>query len=960
MLLSAPRIMDKKAQFKDSLNLPNTAFPMRANLAQRERDHLAAWDAAKLYDEIQKKHADDPTYILHDGPPYANGHIHIGHALNKILKDIIVKSKTMSGYRAPYVPGWDCHGLPIEHQVLKKLGSKKAEMSKIEIRQKCRESALRFVDIQKEEFKRLGVFGEWEDPYLTLTPAYEADIIRQFGKVVATGGVYKGKKPVLWCASDETALAEAEVEYADKTSPSIYVKFRVTDSKEVFSSDSEDTTFFVIWTTTPWTLVANKAIAVHPTLNYRRVSTPAGHLIVAEDLVDQSMKTFGFESEACEVSSEVWSGEALEGIVCQHPWLDQTAPVILGDHVTLEQGTGCVHTAPGHGQEDYEVGLKYDLEVYAPVDHQGRFTEEAGSYAGLKVFEANTPIIALLRERAALLSAGEIAHSYPHCWRCKNPVIFRATEQWFISMAENHLRERALKTIAEDVKWIPKWGQDRIEGMISNRPDWCISRQRVWGVPIVAFLCLDCREPFLSESIINAVADLMAAGPGSDLWFSKSAAELLPKGTVCPNCAGTSFQQEQDILDVWFESGVSHAAVLKTRPNLAWPADLYLEGSDQHRGWFHSTMLVSLMTDAQVPYKTVLTHGFVVDGAGKKMSKSLGNVIAPQEIINQDGADILRLWVAATDFSGDIRISPDILKQISEAYRKIRNTCRFLISNLSDFSLSDGHSVSPNDFQEIDLWALDRLRLLNEKVQKAYGESTFHVVYHSLNNFCAVDLSSFYLDIIKDRLYTSAKNAPVRRAAQAVMQEILLTLVRLMAPILSFTAEEIWPHLSEDLRQENSVHLSNFVPIKPADLKRLKHWEGLMRVRESVSGVLETARKEHSIGNSLQAAVALSAKAPLYDKLVALEGFLPAFFIVSQTRLDEWQGEDVSEALPADDWLFEKTDNELGLKIRVTAALGEKCERCWMFQVEVGSNPSYPTLCSRCAEVFTSETHHES
>ncbi len=951
--------MDKKPQYKETLNLPSTAFPMRANLAQRELEVLSEWEKADLYAEIQNKHEGDPVYILHDGPPYANGHIHIGHALNKILKDIIVKSRTMGGLRAPYVPGWDCHGLPIEHQVLKKLGSKKRGMSKIEIRQKCRESALRFVDIQREEFKRLGVFGEWEKPYLTLTPDYEANIVREFGKVVATGGVYKGKKPVLWCTSDETALAEAEVEYADKTSPSIYVKFRVADSKGVFPLKNEKT-YFVIWTTTPWTLVANKAIALHPALRYRCVKTVVGDLIIAEDLVEQTLKSIGFKKEDCTLYEESWMGEALEGIVCRHPWLDQDAPVILGEHVTLEQGTGCVHTAPGHGQEDYEVGLKYRLSVHAPVDHQGRFTEGNAPFTGLKVFEANPKIIELLREKSALLSAGDIEHSYPHCWRCKNPVIFRATEQWFISMAENDLRDRALKSIAETVQWIPKWGQDRIEGMITNRPDWCISRQRVWGVPIVAFACLNCRTPFTSKSMIDHVADLMEAGPGSDIWFSKSADELLPEGTVCPKCGGSSFQQENDILDVWFESGVSHAAVLKTRADLSWPADLYLEGSDQHRGWFHSTLLASLMTDGQVPYKTVLTHGFVVDGMGKKMSKSLGNVIAPQEVIKKDGADILRLWVAATDFSGDIRISPDILKQISEAYRKIRNTCRFLISNLSDYVVEKDLTHPEIDLQEIDLWALDRLHVVNQKVQQAYQEATFHVVFHTLNNFCAVDLSAFYLDIIKDRLYTSSQNAPERRAAQAVMQEILSTLVRLMAPILSFTSEEIWRHLPERQKSESSVHLARFFPPKHTDHDRLKHWEGLMQIREAVSVVLETARKERAIGNSLQAAVALSAKPAVYKKLAGLGPFLPAFFIVSQADLKPWDEEAPAEQSASNDWVFEKTVEALGLNISVTAARGNKCERCWMIQEDVGSDSAFPTLCKRCAAVVASGTSHES
>ncbi len=949
--------MDKLPSYKESLNLPQTDFPMRAQLAQREVTQLENWESVRLYDEIQKRHATHPTYILHDGPPYANGHIHIGHALNKILKDIIIKSKSMSGFRTPYVPGWDCHGLPIEHQVLKKLGSKKRVMSKIEIRQKCRESALHFVKIQKEEFKRLGIFGDWENPYLTLTPDYEAAIVREFAKVFATGGVYKGKKPVLWCSSDETALAEAEVEYADKVSPSIYVTFKIKDALGRLSEADAADTSFVIWTTTPWTLVANKAIALHPRLKYCLIKTPLGQVILAEDLVDVSMKAFGFAAGSFEVTDQHWLGEALEGILCQHPFLDQASPIILGEHVTLEQGTGCVHTAPGHGQDDYEVGLRYNLDVYAPVNHYGKFTEEAGAFAGLKVFDANKKILETLENKNALLSAGEISHSYPHCWRCKKPVIFRATEQWFISMAENDLRTRALKSISKDVKWIPKWGQDRIEGMISNRPDWCISRQRVWGVPIVAFGCLACRKPFSSEAIIKHVADLMeTTGEGSDLWFSKSAEDLLPEGTVCPECGGKSFQQEQDILDVWFESGVSHAAVLKARPNLSWPADLYLEGSDQHRGWFHSTMLASLMTDDCLPYKTVLTHGFVMDGAGKKMSKSLGNVIAPQEIIKQNGADILRLWVAATDFSGDMRISPDILKQVAEAYRKIRNTCRFLLGNLHDFSVEESlHEIKVEDFQEIDFWALDKLHLLNEKVQRAYNESTFHVVFHAINNFCAVDLSAFYLDILKDRLYASAKDAPERRIAQSVMQEILMTLVRLMAPILSFTAEEIWQNLPKDLKVDDSVHLSTFPKIEKVDPKRLQHWEGLLQVREAVSIVLETARKERKIGNSLQAKVTIEVKEALYEKLKKHLIFLPEFFIVSQVHLSEWKAGRQIDPLEETEWIFENTVDALGLKIQITAALGGKCARCWIYREDLGTQSTYPTLCKRCTEVIISE-----
>ncbi|MBI3802741.1 MAG: isoleucine--tRNA ligase [Nitrospirae bacterium] len=947
--------MEKKADYKQSLHLPKTDFPMRANLTQREVEQLAQWENDRLYERIQREHAGHEKYILHDGPPYANGHIHIGHALNKILKDFVVKSRAMSGRSAPYVPGWDCHGLPIEHQVFKELGPKKQGMSKTEIRKRCREYAEKFVQIQREEFKRLGVLGDWEHPYLTMTPDYEAAIVREFGKVVAAGGVYKGKKPVLWCPVDETALAEAEVEYADHTSPSIYVKFSVKDPKGKFAVRPDGETFVVIWTTTPWTLVANEAIALHPSFTYRLVKTPAGELILAEKLIDACMKRFHFEPGTYEITEGAWAGSELEGVLCRHPWLDRDAPVILGEHVTLEQGTGCVHTAPGHGQEDYEVGLRYHLPVYAPVDNQGRFTNEAGEFAGQRVFEANRAIIDLLKTRGMLLKEEAIAHSYPHCWRCKNPVIFRATEQWFISMEKNHLRRRAIETIEHGVEWIPKWGKDRILGMMQSRPDWCISRQRVWGVPIVAFDCLDCGTVLYSKEIADYVADLMEKEGGSDLWFSKSASELLPSGTACPSCKGGRFQQEHDILDVWFESGVSHAAVLKNSkrwPELKWPANLYLEGSDQHRGWFHSSLLTALETDGRAPYDAVLTHGFVVDGAGKKMSKSAGNVVAPQEVINKYGAEILRLWVSATDFREDVRISQDILGQLVEAYRKIRNTCRFLLSNLYDFHLSDG-PVPEEDLLEIDRWALHRLQLLNEKVQRAYGEAEFHLIFHALNNFCAVDLSAFYLDILKDRLYASGAKSPERRAAQSVLLETLTTLVRLMAPILSFTAEEIWSFIPSDLKSAPSVHLTTFPPIRklqPAEQTFLDHWNELISIREEVSRLLEQQRKEKKIGNSLEASIILYARGdawvahdfPFYKLLERYKNFLPTFFIVSQVELQPWdkKPEGISPV-------------KEGLAIEVWPARGTKCERCWIYREDVGVKAEYPTLCGRCAGVIS-------
>ncbi|MFQ5542977.1 MAG: isoleucine--tRNA ligase [Nitrospiria bacterium] len=951
MLVSRPSDMGNKANYKKTLQLPKTTFPMRGNLVQMEVKQLAEWKKDRLYRSLQSSFTHKKKYILHDGPPYANGHIHIGHALNKILKDIIIKSRSMSGYATPYVPGWDCHGLPIEHHVLKALGHKKREMTKVQIRQRCREYAQKFVNIQKEEFIRLGIFGDWDSPYLTLTPEYEATIVREFGKVAATGGVYRGKKPVLWCAQDETALAEAEVEYADHVSPSIFVKFRVDDAKEKFASDSGKGIFFVIWTTTPWTLVANKAIALHPAIAYRLIETPMGDLIVAEERVDQCMNAFGLQPGSYRLKKSSWTGRDLEGIICRHPWLDQNAPIILGNHVTLEQGTGCVHTAPGHGQDDYEVGLKYGLEVYAPVDQHGRFTKEAGAFSEKKVFDANKDIISRLLSKDALLKQDEISHSYPHCWRCKKPVIFRATEQWFISMSHNSLRDRAIEAIENDVRWIPKWGKERIFGMIKTRPDWCVSRQRVWGVPIVAFICTQCHFPLLSQTVINHVADLMTREKeGSDIWFSKSTEDLLPEGTSCEKCNGETFEKEGDILDVWFESGVSHAAVLKERSELAWPADLYLEGSDQHRGWFHSTLLAALMTDGKAPYKAVLTHGFVVDGLGKKMSKSDGNVISPEEIIKQNGADILRLWVAATDFREDVRISPDILTQLIESYRRIRNTCRFLLGNLHDYN-PETTSVPDNDLLEIDRWALDRLSRLNQKVQMAYRDSAFHLVVQSLTNFCAVDLSSFYLDILKDRLYTSFENAPERRAAQSVIQEIIATLIPLMAPILSFTAEELWKHLPEKLKTESSVHLSQFHSLNPPDGARLKRFDQLIQIREEVSRILEIARKDQKIGNPLEARVTLHAKAPLLQQLIQFQAFLPSLFIVSQVALHDWDAS-TPVKLDSDVWTYQQTLTDEGLSIQVSPARGLKCERCWTYQETVAKDDVHPGLCRRCVDVM--------
>jgi len=951
---------DPPKSYRDTLNLPTTSFPMKADLTRQEPEQLGRWEADGVYRAIRERRRGQSAFILHDGPPYANGHIHIGHALNKILKDIIVKSKTMEGRDAPYIPGWDCHGLPIEYQVLKNLGPKKKEMSLSEVRALCREYADRFIAIQRDEFKRLGVFGDWARPYLTMTPDYEAAIVREFGRIVDTGSVYKGKKPVLWCPNDRTALAEAEVEYADHTSPSIYVTFPLRDSLDIDLVDLfkphgiSDPAMrrlkgrhlsVVIWTTTPWTLVANRAICVHPDLEYVLCIVGSDAYIVAQGRLKPFTEELGFTNKNQVIGP--FKGSAIRGWVFSHPWLDQPSPIILGKHVTLEQGTGCVHTAPGHGQEDYVVGLENHLEVYAPVDDRGRFTGEAGSFSGHNVLDANAAIIDLLRSKGRLLHAATISHSYPHCWRCKNPVIFRATEQWFIAMDQpdtegKTLRQRALEEI-DSVTWIPRWGRERIVGMMANRPDWCISRQRVWGVPIVAFVCTGCRAPLFSKTLADDVADQMEQAGGSDIWFSKSAEELLPHGTTCPRCEGHRFEKEQDILDVWFESGVSHAAVLRRWPNLAWPADLYLEGSDQHRGWFHSSLLTALLVRPHsAPYRAVLTHGFVVDGEGKKMSKSAGNVVAPQQVIQQHGAEVLRLWVAAEDYRDDVRISPAIMGHLVEAYRKIRNTCRFLVANVGDFD-PRRDAVGPERLHEIDRWMLHRLQWLIRRVREAYASYEFHTVFHTINNFCAVDLSAFYLDILKDRLYTSGPASPDRRAAQTVLERTLSALVRLMAPILSFTAEELWTYLPEESRSTPSVHLASLPDPDPTaiDDELAARWDRLIQIRAEVARPLEKARAEKIIGASLEAHVVLYAGPGLFPFLHDHEAQLATLFIVSGVELARAEGRP-----PSADSVSQE------LAVVVSRAAGSKCARCWTYRTDVGADAGHPTLCARCAAVL--------
>jgi len=923
--------------YKDTLNLPNTDFPMKANLGQREPEMLKFWEEKGIYNKIQAQNKQAKHYILHDGPPYANGNIHIGHALNKILKDVIVKYRSMRGFYSPYVPGWDCHGLPIELQVDKNLGDKKEKIDVLTKRLLCREYAEKYFKIQREEFKRLGVFGDWENPYLTMSYDYEATIVREFFRFVQNGSVYKGKKPVHWCPSCITALAEAEVEYCEKESPSIFVRFRVNDEDidRYFPELKGRKVFIVIWTTTPWTLPANLALAIHPDIIYAAVERENETLIIAED-------NFNTLTANNIISGKIilrFAGSRLDGIRTIHPFIDRTSRIIPAEFVSAGEGTGIVHIAPGHGEDDYEVGIKYGLDIYAPVDDKGRFTKAVPEFEGQFVFKANEEIIKTLINKDALIHIEKMRHSYPHCWRCKKPVIFRATAQWFISMQTNNLREKCLEEINR-VTWIPVWGKERIFGMVSNRPDWCISRQRSWGVPITLIICKDCESLINDAKLFDKIVELVMQH-GADIWFTLDLADLLGKDYKCPSCGGSSFTKEMDILDVWFDSGVSHSAVLERDSRLSWPADLYLEGSDQHRGWFQSSLLASVGTRQTAPYKTVLTHGFTVDGQGKKMSKSLGNVISPQEVIKANGAEILRIWVSAEDYRDDIRISKEIINRLTEAYRKIRNTGRFLLGNISDF---DGNDYTEH-LLEIDRWAMSRLQRLIEKVGAAYDRFDFHEVFHSVYNFCIVDMSSFYLDILKDRLYTFRKDSLERRSAQWVLYNILTDMTRLIAPILSFTAEEIWSHIqkrpnSQGLVRE-SVFLAGFPEAKEEFMDRdlEARWEKLIAIRDEANKAMEIKRKEKFIGNSLEAKLIFYAKDEIRDLLIEYKDFLPTLFIVSDASVQNYQ--DASRDI--------YTSQDLkDLSIQVERADGAKCERCWNWSVKVGSFDEHPQICERC------------
>jgi isoleucyl-tRNA synthetase len=930
--------------YKTTLNLPKTEFPMRANLPKTEPTMLAWWEGIGIEKRLRAVSADRPLWILHDGPPYANGNIHMGHVLNKVLKDMVVKSRGMAGFNAVYIPGFDCHGLPIEHQVDKELGLDKPgvdvrrAMDPVEKIRRCRAYAQKFVDIQREEFKRLGVFGDWDNPYMTMTPAYEGVIVRELGRLVGRGLVYKGLKPVHRCMYCKTALAQAEVEYEEQRTPSVYVKFPlVTPHPDLPDAPRQSV---VVWTTTPWTLPANLAVAVSPNARYVALEVAGETLFVAEDLVDELVRVARLA--APRVIHRL-DGAALEGIEYTHPWIGRVGKIYAADFVTMDAGTGLVHVAPGHGEEDYDLGKRQGLPIYNPVDDDGRFVSDVEHFAGLTVWDANPRIIDLLRERGALVAEAPLTHTYPHCWRCKNPTLFRATEQWFMGLDRDGLRARTLDAIRRDVQWIPAWGEERIFNMVAHRPDWTLSRQRVWGVPIVAFYCAGCEALLLEQPVIEHVARLFEEGRGIEEWYLRGEDELLPAGVQCARCGGTRFRKGTDTLDVWFDSGCSHAAVLEMHPELRWPAELYLEGSDQHRGWFHSSLLEAMATRGAPPYKAVLTCGFVVDGEGRKMSKSENNAVSPEGLIAKYGAEVLRLWVAAEDYTEDIRLSGEIIERLADAYRRLRNTCRFLLGNLGDFD-PGRHRQPYAALAEVDRFVLDRLARLVDRVARAYDEYQFHTVFHSLHNFCAVDLSALYLDIIKDRLYTSAADDPRRRAAQTTCYDVLSALLRLLAPVLSFTAEEAWRHLPGS--KAESVHLERFpeVPLAWLDDTLEREWRRLLEVRREIAKALETARARGLIGSGLEAAVTI-AQAPedLPELLARKRGLLPTLLIVSQVSL-------VPGREPA---AVQYESQEIpGLQIGVDHARGAKCARCWMWTEEVGRDAEHPTLCERCVAVL--------
>ncbi|MDP1772929.1 MAG: isoleucine--tRNA ligase [Methylobacter sp.] len=935
--------------YKKTLNLPNTAFPMKGNLAQREPERLKKWNEADLYNKIRQEFAGRPKFVLHDGPPYANGEIHIGHAVNKVLKDIIVKSKSLSGFDAPYVPGWDCHGLPIELQVEKKIGKAGVKVSPAVFRKACREYAGKQVNIQKEAFIRLGILGDWEHPYLTMDFAFEADIVRSLGKISQNGHIAKGAKPVHWCTDCGSALAEAEVEYEDKHSPAVDVRFQVVNEDGFLSHchhvpehEGSGPLSVVIWTTTPWTLPANQGVALNADFEYAVVQCEKDgnkeRLVVAEALLKDAMLRYDIENYHVIAYCK---GSELEHQLLQHPFYDRQVPIILGDHVTTEAGTGAVHTAPGHGQDDYVVGLKYGLPVDNPVGNDGVFLPNTEIFAGEHVFNANAHVLEVLEQQGKLLHHVAILHSYPHCWRHKTPIIFRATPQWFISMDKNRLREQALNEVKR-VAWIPEWGQARIESMMEGRPDWCISRQRTWGVPITFFVHKETGElhPRTAE-LVEQVAQRIEQ-QGIEAWFELEAAELLGD-------EAEHYEKMTDTLDVWFDSGVTHACVLEKREQLHFPADLYLEGSDQHRGWFQSSLLASVAMNEVAPYKAVLTHGFTVDADGKKMSKSKGNVVAPQSVMKDLGADVLRLWVASTDYRGEMSVSDEILRRTSDGYRRLRNTARFLLSNLDDFDPAQ-HAVEDKDLLALDRWVVDRAFALQEEVKTAYETYQFQHIYQKVHHFCVIDLGGFYLDIIKDRQYTAKADGLARRSAQTAMYHVLEALTRWLAPIISYTADEIWQYLPGE--RSESVFLETWyqglVTLDDDAVLNREFWQKVMAVRAVVGKELEKSRAKGDIGSSLNAELELYCNAEFFDDLNRLSDELRFIFITSNATV-------MAEGNAPEDAIQTEID---GVKLRVVVSEHEKCVRCWHQRPEVGKHSEHPELCGRCVENVAGDGEH--
>jgi isoleucyl-tRNA synthetase len=948
--------MSNKTDYKTTLNLPKTEFPMKADLPKREPNFLKKWDEVDIYKLIGEKSRAKPKYILHDGPPYANGDIHIGHTLNKTLKDIIVKYKTMQGFDSAYVPGWDCHGLPIEHQLFKELGIDKYQITQEEFRKKAYDYALKYVSLQKGQFQRLGVFGDWQNPYLTIAFDYEESILKAFNELVKNGYIYRGLKPVNWCFKCETALAEAEVEYEEHTSPSIYVKFQLDTAKD-YLPDS----YLLIWTTTPWTLIANVAVAVHPEFNYAYIRTDKGNLILARDLLSKVLSDVGIDKY--ELLKEV-KGKDLEGLSYTHPFgLPSSCAqglglrkgrVVSADYVSKEEGTGLVHTAPGHGNEDYLTGIKYKLDMVMPVDAKGNFDSTAGEFKGLNVYTANKLIIEKLKESGALIFNSMVSHSYPHCWRCKSPIIFRATKQWFLNLEHKDLRNRLLKAIKNDIRWIPESGRERISAMVELRPDWCLSRQRYWGVPIPALICKKCAQEFLEPKVIENFAHFVSQ-EGTDCWFTRDVKEFLPKDIKCPYCKQEIFSKGLDILDVWFDSGISHQAVLKKRKDLEFPCALYLEGSDQHRGWFQSSLIPSMCIDGISPFKNVLTHGFVVDGEGRKMSKSQGNVISPFDIIKDYGADILRLWVASSDYNEDIRISQEILTRLAEAYRKIRNTARFILSNLSDFNPQE-NKISYKNLRKIDKWILFRLEQVLKFVTTAYENFEFYMAYKGIYDFCNEELSMYYLDMIKGRLYTYAADSVERRAAQTTIYEILNLLVRMLAPILVFTAEEIWALMPKDKEDASitSIHLLSWPKentiFSQRDMAGDEDIEAelkpVIELIPDAAKALEEKRGQGVIGSSFDAQIILLTNSEIrYKYLGSLKEDLPEIFKVSQVEIKKTQ--EISRA--------EVSQKYPDLAIIIEKAEGEKCVRCWNYSLSIGKSQNHPLICERCIKAIAKE-----